>query len=93
LYDVSGHLSYFYSGLTALHLAKRSDAEGDKWIKIGEKAVSTFATWREHSNWNFEIKYGQKTRTQLKIATMHLITLLIITDCFMKKDLHLKDWG
>jgi tetratricopeptide (TPR) repeat protein len=47
----------FYGGLAALHLAKRADAEKDKWVKIGEKAVSTTASWIDHSNWNFENKY------------------------------------
>ena len=47
----------FYEGLTALQLARRESNEQEKWIGIGESAVSKFQTWVGHSTWNFENKH------------------------------------
>ena len=54
LYDIYYIL---YQGLTALHLARKESHGREKWISIGESAVSKFQTWESHSNWNFENKH------------------------------------
>ena len=48
----------FYEGIAALRLALRyNNDDRDKWISVGEDAVSTFQTWRSHNTWNFENKH------------------------------------
>jgi tetratricopeptide (TPR) repeat protein len=46
----------FYEGIAALRVARRENTERDSLIEIGEKALSTFETWKSYSNWNFENK-------------------------------------
>ena len=47
----------FYEGLTALRLARMENGDKTKWLGIGETAVSTFETWKDHNTWNFENKF------------------------------------
>ena len=48
----------FFEGLVALRLAlQNNNDDRDKWLTIGEAAVSTFQTWRSHNTWNFENKH------------------------------------
>ena len=47
----------FYKALIAFCLAQTQNTDRDKWIGIGEKAVSKFEVWKGYSSWNFENKH------------------------------------
>lgn len=47
----------FYEALAAFCLAQTQNIDRDKWIGIGEKAVSKFEVWKGYSSWNFENKH------------------------------------
>jgi tetratricopeptide (TPR) repeat protein len=38
-------------------MSQEQNTDRDKWISIGEKAVSKFETWKGYSSWNFENKH------------------------------------
>jgi len=46
----------FYSGLTAYRFARYLTNE-PKWMAIGEKALLSFKSWKDHSSWNWENKF------------------------------------
>lgn len=47
----------FYDGLTSFQMARKRNGDEEKWIGRGQQAVSTFQTWKDHSDWNFENKF------------------------------------
>ncbi len=45
----------FYEGLVALEMA-RSQSDNHKWLMIGERSITKYEEWAQHSEWNFESK-------------------------------------